>query len=152
VEKWQTLLKYDKEIALVADKLSPLGERWVDQFARDFLKLNDKRYLPEIVKRVIADAREPPASTSGCSSGSSSVAKSGCATAKIPVISPFQLRWTNGMARHPQRDDEPYSSEEAERRFIAAVKAGLNTKPKPLKSMTPSRHPGAIEEGKRRTA
>jgi hypothetical protein len=32
--------------------------------------------------------------------------------------------------------DDLYSEEEAERRFMAAVKAGLNTKPKPLKSMT----------------
>jgi hypothetical protein len=41
------------------------------------------------------------------------------------------------MARHPQNDNEQYSDEEAQRRFIAAVKAGLNTKPTPLKSMTP---------------
>lgn len=41
------------------------------------------------------------------------------------------------MARHPQRDNEQYSNEEAQRRFIAAVKAGLNTKPKPLKSIMP---------------
>jgi hypothetical protein len=41
------------------------------------------------------------------------------------------------MARHPQRDNEPYSEEEAQRRFLAAVKAGLNTKPKPLKSIAP---------------
>jgi len=41
------------------------------------------------------------------------------------------------MARHPQRDNEQYSDEEAQRRFLAAVKAGLNTRPKPLKSITP---------------
>jgi hypothetical protein len=41
------------------------------------------------------------------------------------------------MARHPQRDNEPYSEEEAQRRFLAAVKAGLNTRPKPVKSITP---------------
>jgi hypothetical protein len=41
------------------------------------------------------------------------------------------------MARHPQRDNEQYSDEEAQRRFPIAVKAGLDTKPKPLKSMTP---------------
>jgi hypothetical protein len=58
VEKWQTLLKHDKEIALVTEKLRPLGERWVDQFAHDFLALNDKRYLLEIAQRIIADARD----------------------------------------------------------------------------------------------
>jgi len=41
------------------------------------------------------------------------------------------------MARHPQRDNEQYSDEEAQRRFMIAVKAGLNTKPKPLKSIAP---------------
>jgi hypothetical protein len=41
------------------------------------------------------------------------------------------------MARHPQRDNEQYTDDEAERRFMAAVKAGLNAKPKPLKSITP---------------
>jgi hypothetical protein len=41
------------------------------------------------------------------------------------------------MARTSTKSDDQYSEEEAQRRFIAAVKAGLNTKPKPLKSMTP---------------
>jgi hypothetical protein len=41
------------------------------------------------------------------------------------------------MASHPQNDNEQYSDEEAQRRFLAAVKAGLNTKPKPLKSISP---------------
>jgi hypothetical protein len=41
------------------------------------------------------------------------------------------------MARHPQNGNEQYSDEEAQRRFLAAVKAGLNTKPQPLKNMTP---------------
>jgi hypothetical protein len=41
------------------------------------------------------------------------------------------------MARHPQNGNEQYSDDEAQRRFVAAVKAGLNTKPTPLKSMTP---------------
>jgi hypothetical protein len=40
------------------------------------------------------------------------------------------------MARHPQNGNDQYSEEEAQQRFLAAVKAGLNTKPKPLKSMT----------------
>jgi hypothetical protein len=39
--------------------------------------------------------------------------------------------------RHPQRDNEQYSDEEAQRRFLTAVKAGLNTKPTPLKSIVP---------------
>lgn len=57
-EKWRTLLQYDKEIALAAEKLRPLGEKWVDQFAHDFLALNDKRYLRDIIRKVITDARQ----------------------------------------------------------------------------------------------
>jgi hypothetical protein len=49
------------------------------------------------------------------------------------------------MARHPQRDNEQYSDEEAQRRFLAAVKAGLNTKPP--KSMTPK---GVAAQSKKR--
>ena len=37
----------------------------------------------------------------------------------------------------PTKHDDQYSEEEAQQRFLAAVKAGLNTPPKPLKSMTP---------------
>jgi hypothetical protein len=33
------------------------------------------------------------------------------------------------------KNDQEFSEEEAQRRFLAAVKAGLNTKPKPLKNM-----------------
>jgi hypothetical protein len=56
VEKWEALLK--KGIGMVAQKLRPLGEKWVDEFARAFLILNDKQYLPDIVQRIIADAKE----------------------------------------------------------------------------------------------
>lgn len=33
--------------------------------------------------------------------------------------------------------DDAYSEQEAQRRFMAALKAAVNTPPKPLKSMTP---------------
>lgn len=52
------------------------------------------------------------------------------------------------MARHPQRDNEQYSDEEAQRRFLAAVKAGLNTKPKPLKSIMPKGVPAQSRKRK----
>jgi hypothetical protein len=54
------------------------------------------------------------------------------------------------MARHPQRDNEQYSDEEAQRRFLIAVKAGLDTKPKPLKSMTPKGVPAQSKKSKQR--
>jgi hypothetical protein len=51
------------------------------------------------------------------------------------------------MGRTPKTHDEQYSEEDAQRRFLAAVKAGLNTKPKPLKSMTPK---GVAAQSKKR--
>jgi hypothetical protein len=56
------------------------------------------------------------------------------------------------MARHPQNGNDQYSDEETQRRFLAAVKAGLNTKPKPLKSMTPKGVPAqSKKQSKRRS-
>jgi hypothetical protein len=36
-----------------------------------------------------------------------------------------------------KRPDDQYSEQEAQQRFTAALKAAVNTPPKPLKSMTP---------------
>jgi hypothetical protein len=54
------------------------------------------------------------------------------------------------MARHPQNGNEQYSDEEAQRRFVAAVKAGLNTCPKPLKSMGPKGMPSQSKKRRKR--
>jgi hypothetical protein len=55
------------------------------------------------------------------------------------------------MARHPQRDNEQYSDDEAQRRFLAAVKAGLNTKPTPLKSISPKGVPAQSKKRAKRS-
>jgi len=57
VEKWRALTKYDPEIAAISDKLLPLGQKRVDEFARSYLALNDKQYLPSIVRKILDDAR-----------------------------------------------------------------------------------------------
>ena len=56
-DKWSALLKYDKDIALIADKLQPLGQKWMDELASSYLVLNDKQYLPEIEHKIIVAAR-----------------------------------------------------------------------------------------------
>jgi hypothetical protein len=53
------------------------------------------------------------------------------------------------MARHPQRDNEQYTDDEAQQRFMIAVKAGLNTKPTPLKSITPKGVPAQSKKKKK---
>jgi hypothetical protein len=55
--KWDALVKYDKDIASISEKLKPLGQKWMDEFASSYLALNDKTYLPEIEKKIFADAK-----------------------------------------------------------------------------------------------
>jgi hypothetical protein len=55
--KWNALLKYDADLAMIADKLRPLGPKWVEEFAASYLAINDKAYLGVIVRKIIADAR-----------------------------------------------------------------------------------------------
>lgn len=60
-DKWNALLKYDDDIAMVAEKLKSLGPKWTDEFASSFLALNDKKYLSNIVQKIIAEARKEAA-------------------------------------------------------------------------------------------
>jgi hypothetical protein len=55
--KWNDLLKDDPDIARVADKLKSLGQKWVDEFARLYLPINDKQCLPDIIQTILAAAR-----------------------------------------------------------------------------------------------
>jgi hypothetical protein len=50
-----------------------------------------------------------------------------------------------------KQKDHQYSEEEAQRRFLAAVKAGLNTKPTPLKSITPKGVPAQSKKRRKPT-
>jgi hypothetical protein len=63
VDQWSVLLKCDDDLAKVAEKIRLLGDNCVDELARPYLLLNDKKYLPDIVRQIIADSREalPPA-------------------------------------------------------------------------------------------
>jgi len=55
--KWNALVKYDNDIAMMAEKLRPLGQRWLDELASSYLALNDKTYLPEIEQKIVAAAK-----------------------------------------------------------------------------------------------
>jgi HJR/Mrr/RecB family endonuclease len=55
--RWDTLLRRDPQLGLIANKLQPLGRKWVDRFAASYLIVNDRNQLPAIVKKIIADAR-----------------------------------------------------------------------------------------------
>ncbi len=65
--KWAALLKYDDDIAIAADQFGSFGQKWVDEFARSYLAINDKRYLSSIVQKILAEVakeiRTPPTHT-----------------------------------------------------------------------------------------
>jgi hypothetical protein len=56
--KWTLLVEYDDDIARIHHALLPYGQYYVDQLASIYLTLNDKQYLPKIVDKIIASARE----------------------------------------------------------------------------------------------
>src|SRR6266542_6511442 len=56
-EKWDALIKYDDDLREAAETIRPMGDKWVDELARAYLILNDKRYLPNIVTKIGAAAR-----------------------------------------------------------------------------------------------
>jgi hypothetical protein len=55
--RWDALVKRDPQIGVVANKLRPLGQKWVDKFAASYLATNDRSRLPTLVSKIIADAR-----------------------------------------------------------------------------------------------
>lgn len=57
VRKWQALLKYDDELAKIAALFEPLGRKWSDRLAADYLAIGDKAYLPDIARKIMREAR-----------------------------------------------------------------------------------------------
>jgi hypothetical protein len=56
-DKWNALIKYDPDIKRIVEALSPYGPMYVEQFAKAFMPLNDKNYLPQIIQDILATAK-----------------------------------------------------------------------------------------------
>jgi hypothetical protein len=56
--KWDALVAFDEDIARIEQALAPYGQSYVDQFAAAYLALNDKRYLPAIIEKILASAKQ----------------------------------------------------------------------------------------------
>jgi hypothetical protein len=56
--KWNALVEYDGDIKRIVEGLQPYGQTYIDQLAAAFLALNDKEYLPVIVKKILETARQ----------------------------------------------------------------------------------------------
>lgn len=57
-EKWKSLVENDPDLGRLVAVLVPYGQKYVDELARAYLVLNDKDYLPMIIKKIIASARK----------------------------------------------------------------------------------------------
>jgi hypothetical protein len=55
------------------------------------------------------------------------------------ISASFGKRWNSGKMLAMVKKPDQYSDKEAKVRFEAALRGGLSTPPKPLKSMTPKR-------------
>jgi uncharacterized protein len=54
--KWTALIEYDPEIASAVAPLRGFESKWLDEAGAAYLTLNDPKYLPEIVSKLVARA------------------------------------------------------------------------------------------------
>ncbi len=60
--RWEALVRFDDEIREAATKLMPFGSEWVDKLGEAFFALNeDRKYLPNIVARLMEEAKHAAA-------------------------------------------------------------------------------------------
>lgn len=57
-EKWKSLVENDPELSSLVNILVSYGQKYVDELARAYLVLNDKDYLPMIIKKIVKSARK----------------------------------------------------------------------------------------------
>lgn len=55
--RWNWLVQSDPDLLRLVAVLTPYGRKYVDELATACLALNDKRYLPMILKEIVASAR-----------------------------------------------------------------------------------------------
>ncbi len=56
-KRWEALLRYDEDLNRVAQLFAPLGPKWTDRLAADYLAINDKQYLGDIARKIMAEVR-----------------------------------------------------------------------------------------------
>jgi hypothetical protein len=55
-QEWRALLGSDADISRLAKVLEGYGQKYVDEFAAAYLAVNDKDYLPAILRKIVASA------------------------------------------------------------------------------------------------
>jgi len=57
MEKWRAVVDGDVDISQAVAALAPFGKKYVDELARAYLVLDDKDYLPLILKKIAATVK-----------------------------------------------------------------------------------------------
>jgi hypothetical protein len=57
-EKWGSLIRNDADLSRAAATLEPFGKKYVDELASAYLVLDDKDYLPIILRKIAATIRK----------------------------------------------------------------------------------------------
>jgi hypothetical protein len=96
LERWRSLVRNDADISRAASSLAPFGKKYVDELAKTYLVLNDKDYLPIILKKIAAAARKD----SGKDTASAAVTESDPNTDLIS----FALSKTQSLGREQVLD------------------------------------------------
>jgi hypothetical protein len=60
-DRWRDIIEHDPAVAAIAENLRPLGDKWVDEFARSYLSLTDKSQTGTVVRKVVEDWRREKA-------------------------------------------------------------------------------------------
>lgn len=56
-KRWLSLIRYDEELRSAAETVRVYGSKWEDELAEDYLRINDRTYLPKIVERIVSEAQ-----------------------------------------------------------------------------------------------
>lgn len=83
--KWNTLAAHDGDIAAAVRQLYPYGERWVDELGAAYMQANDRAALPQIVARLLEQARQAAAELTPDESPAPP------ATAEAPKVTPPEV-------------------------------------------------------------
>jgi hypothetical protein len=60
-QKWRVLSEFDPDLIRINATLRPYGEKYVNLFATEYLILNDKQYIPNILEKVLETAHQDAA-------------------------------------------------------------------------------------------
>jgi hypothetical protein len=60
-QKWRALSEFDPDLTRVDAALRPYGEKYLSLFATEYLILNDKQYIPNILDKVLKTVRHDAA-------------------------------------------------------------------------------------------